>query len=372
VGQISAREHARLADVRAALSAIQDGDDRVQMDAILTELRELLGLEQAALFHFEKQASRIVLERVQVAGARQSGPEIFALAKEHFRGSRRWALYDPLRPEPEQRNRAMVVSASLETLARGANTREAREAKAGAELGLNRRQLRDRLAAFERTDKEVLHPMGWAGREQVRVLLCDGDTLMGWLGGTGFGLGAREMALLQAVAPAFHQRLKFERLIASAEIARAGMAAALEALGAPAFIVDAEGRVHHANTFGSALLGDPTFRSRLELGISGQEPLPGLELTAIRSKGLPSLSLAIVREVIQAPDARLADAATRWTLTRRETEVLNRLVQGETNKVIAANLGCAEATVEIHVTRLLAKARAPSRVALAISYWRGP
>jgi DNA-binding NarL/FixJ family response regulator len=103
--------------------------------------------------------------------------------------------------------------------------------------------------------------------------------------------------------------------------------------------------------------------------------MPGVELTPVHADGQCNgalrLTLAILRGSAAGPDARLAAAAKRWRLTPRETDVLKRVVvEGEPNKVIAANLGCSEATVEVHVTRLLAKAGASSRVALAIAYWR--
>jgi DNA-binding CsgD family transcriptional regulator len=62
--------------------------------------------------------------------------------------------------------------------------------------------------------------------------------------------------------------------------------------------------------------------------------------------------------------AQLAAAATRWSLTPRETEVASWIVRGATNQRIAAELGCAEHTVEVHVTRILAKSDLTSRAEL--------
>jgi DNA-binding NarL/FixJ family response regulator len=45
-------------------------------------------------------------------------------------------------------------------------------------------------------------------------------------------------------------------------------------------------------------------------------------------------------------------------------------VQGETNKAISARLGCAERTVEVHVTHVLGKAQVESRSALIAKFFQ--
>jgi DNA-binding NarL/FixJ family response regulator len=59
-----------------------------------------------------------------------------------------------------------------------------------------------------------------------------------------------------------------------------------------------------------------------------------------------------------------AAAAVRWELGRRQADVLALVVRGCPNKLIARTLGCAENTVEYHVTELLRKARVRSRTEL--------
>lgn len=55
-----------------------------------------------------------------------------------------------------------------------------------------------------------------------------------------------------------------------------------------------------------------------------------------------------------APDALFQDAARRIaTLSRREGEVLDLLVAGRANKVIAHELGLSERTVEVHRARMM-------------------
>jgi len=69
---------------------------------------------------------------------------------------------------------------------------------------------------------------------------------------------------------------------------------------------------------------------------------------------------------------RVAASARRWGLTARETEVLPLVVEGLTNKEIAARIGCEEGTVEVHVSKILKKSGAGNRAGLATLVWEGP
>jgi DNA-binding NarL/FixJ family response regulator len=60
---------------------------------------------------------------------------------------------------------------------------------------------------------------------------------------------------------------------------------------------------------------------------------------------------------------RLETIVARYELTPRQAEVLRMLVRGASNRAIAGSLDCAERTVEIHVTAILAKLDVESRSA---------
>jgi DNA-binding NarL/FixJ family response regulator len=84
----------------------------------------------------------------------------------------------------------------------------------------------------------------------------------------------------------------------------------------------------------------------------------------------PGYYFAVLRHAITVPEgatdaeARLAVASRRWTLTPRQAQVLEQISRGLSNAQIADQLGCAEATVEIHVSRVLDRAGVDSRASL--------
>jgi DNA-binding NarL/FixJ family response regulator len=53
-------------------------------------------------------------------------------------------------------------------------------------------------------------------------------------------------------------------------------------------------------------------------------------------------------------------------LTARETQVLELVVEGETNKEIAADLSIAEDTVKIHLRNILEKLHLQNRIQAAV------
>lgn len=69
------------------------------------------------------------------------------------------------------------------------------------------------------------------------------------------------------------------------------------------------------------------------------------------------------------PRPRLERALREHRLSPRQVEVLGLLADGLANKEIAAHLGCAENTVETHVTALLRKWNTDSRTRLIARFW---
>ena len=56
-----------------------------------------------------------------------------------------------------------------------------------------------------------------------------------------------------------------------------------------------------------------------------------------------------------AKPARSAEPGARFDLTDRETEILGRLVNGDSNRQIARALFISDRTVAVHVSRILDK-----------------
>jgi DNA-binding NarL/FixJ family response regulator len=77
---------------------------------------------------------------------------------------------------------------------------------------------------------------------------------------------------------------------------------------------------------------------------------PYFPLTAVQ-QGLPKRAQAL-----ELPQVAVEAASrTRWKLTPRENEILDRVVQGKANKVIACELQIDEDTVRKHVSAILRK-----------------
>jgi DNA-binding CsgD family transcriptional regulator len=75
--------------------------------------------------------------------------------------------------------------------------------------------------------------------------------------------------------------------------------------------------------------------------------------------------------VLRQEGAPVRTASSRLGLTPRQAEVFALLVRGQSNKAISAQLGCAIATVEVHVSAILSRAGVDSRLTLCARYWDG-
>ncbi|MBX3208901.1 MAG: helix-turn-helix transcriptional regulator [Labilithrix sp.] len=219
---------------------------------------------------------------------------------------------------------------------------------------------------------EAVAPHGLGDRDQLRALVCDGPSLLGWVGAfrpTPFT--AREVRLFDSLVPALQQRLSMERQLEDAPAVLAMLGAALEAIPGAAYVI--RGRsIAHANAMGRAVLdADPVVRRSELLAFVDGHRREGVSVMPIASRGSAEHVLVVDRRSRADTSAALRDAQLRWGLTPRQLEVLGELVRGEPNKTIAVTLGCSERTVEIHVTALLRKAGSSSRSELVARFWTG-
>ena len=74
----------------------------------------------------------------------------------------------------------------------------------------------------------------------------------------------------------------------------------------------------------------------------------------------------VFRQAATPPAAAEAPAPSAGALSPRETDILRGIARGDSNKVIARDLGIAETTVKIHVQHILRKLGVSSRVQVAV------
>ena len=112
-----------------------------------------------------------------------------------------------------------------------------------------------------------------------------------------------------------------------------------------------------------------SIRRAMELGISGYLPLSsGVESVVHAVRCIHNGGMAIESNIL----SKMAMSLRSRGLTRREVEVLQLIMQGLRDKVIAHRLECGVETARSHVKAILMKLGASSRVeAVAIARRRG-
>ena len=147
----------------------------------------------------------------------------------------------------------------------------------------------------------------------------------------------------------------------------AELAGLLEPLPVPAFLVGTSAAPLYANAAARSLLeSDPAgTRALLLAGIKGRNP------SAVRAARLSLRCWMVVVQNRQDPAPLVAAARARWGLTPRQADVLRLVGRGLSNRAVGQTLGCAESTVELHVTALFQKAQCESRAALVAKLWSG-
>lgn len=141
----------------------------------------------------------------------------------------------------------------------------------------------------------------------------------------------------------------------------AALQAALDAVGAPALIVEQNGDVVCSSVAAQALLSQtPEMQRQLSSVIEGAGLRSGdWEVTSVLRSGGCAWSLLVLRAGV-AP-------AEKWRLTARQTDVLALVARGMTNTAIGETLGIGVGTVEFHIAAIFDKAGVSSRAALLAS-----
>jgi DNA-binding CsgD family transcriptional regulator len=316
-------------------------DSPPSLESLMEPLRELLGTEKTLSYVLRPRDQGLSVEAL--FGARF--PVRFGSVFDRWLIGRSidFAAYHPIRPERWQRN---VVFSMEDLKRRGAMPPE------GTSLV-----------------RELWPQAGLLGQDQLRVLVCDGPSLLAWVGAYQTEpFDVRQRRLLAALVRPLRSRLLLERQVGAMGSTRAALDAALEALGRAAFVVGASGEIRHANAAGRALVDAqrPRVTRSLADAVRRRPTEMPFELTPLRTHGTPAgyLAVANLDTGEDARAGRAASAAARWRLTPRQGEILEHIANGLTNRTIAACLGVSERAVELHVSAIFDRAGVESRAAL--------
>lgn len=101
--------------------------------------------------------------------------------------------------------------------------------------------------------------------------------------------------------------------------------------------------------------------------MSSEALIKSLDLVALGEPVFPAAILDTFSKDVAGPPKPLHDLMqVSRPLSERETEILRRLVQGDSNKVIARQLDITEATVKVHIKAILRKIQVKNRTQAAI------
>lgn len=313
------------------------------LDPIVPLVRDLLEADQSIAYRLDVRDASLGIDFAFGCGVGPQ-PRFHGLASAFLaRSGRQVTAYRVPVPAPKERNTVHLL-----------DTEKARKQFAEAPIV-----------------RDLFPLLGLRGQDQIRVLICDGSHLLAWVG--AFRLerfGPREAERLEMLVEPLGRRLKLEENLRRLSVKGAALDVAMDALGSPAFILDARGRVVHANQAGRALSREER-ANVVEKGkgvLSGTRDDPALSLLRVQAAGLPSHSL-LVQHPSDSRDERLTAFARCWGLSPRQREVLREILEGKTNKVIGAKLGIQESTVELHVTSLMRKVAVENRSELISAFW---
>lgn len=203
--------------------------------------------------------------------------------------------------------------------------------------------------------RALLSGFGVDALDVMRVVVCDGPTFLAWVGVLRRAeFTEDERAAFAQVVPPLRRHLALALRLRQAELFEAGLGAALEALGEPAFLFRRDGRLVASNRAAGELdLAPAELRERLGRALSGSAAEWSVQHVG---GGAEPEGYLVTRRCRGGRSRPLAAAARRWNLTRAEARVLAWLAQGRSNKEIAQALDCSVRTVEIHASAILRKA----------------
>jgi DNA-binding CsgD family transcriptional regulator/PAS domain-containing protein len=365
VTPLDSTDRAFLADIRGRLDTVEPGAD--VLHALMDTLREGLRAERAVAYGVELAPDHYAASFCHGSGFPQSPGELLGTLNGFLHQQPNpWGYFDPARPAPAQRNRALHFRPHAETEAVEAPLHDTRMG-AWRRLGIGPSEqalVRERVHEGAVT---LYRQLRMENMFQLRALVCEDSALLAWIGVLrSEPFTPREQRLLQELVPSLLRRMEWETRLRQAGLMGAALEAALEQIVQPAYVLTSTGRVVYANSAGRARVERVPHSLAEAIRLQGQGMLPPPQTTVspLHVRGLAPHYLVVDRSAEAQATGRVYALAARWGLTGREAEVLEHIIQGASNKGIAARLGCAERTVEVHVTHLLRKAEVESRSAL--------
>lgn len=272
-----------------------------------------------------------------------------------------WSLYDPDGVEPVQRNRVLAVETVRSISERHLPAFVVRAVRSPGERDRRLEQVQAASWWYQR--------WGTVDARTLRVILCDGQRMLGWVGGMQHArFDARAKALFSALVGPMQRRFCLEEHLVDG-LSAALVPALLEEIAGAAYILNAKRQIVAMN--GRARTNVAKTRGHAErIAEAGPDGAnPDVTVVDLSARGVPRHSLVIERST-DAPAPELAMALrARYRLTPREVEVLVQIGKGMTNRAIAIALRCGERTVETHVSRILEKTDQASRAELVALVW---
>jgi DNA-binding CsgD family transcriptional regulator len=317
-----------------------DGDGA--FGATLERVRTFLELDNLLLWCPLERTKGWGVERIEATGF-PSASRLGGLLLDYLQHAPyRFWFFDPIYPESDQRDRVVDTIEMVGTTAYRSS----------------------------RIFGEVIDPLGFGQHREVRALICDGRNLVGWVGSLhGKPIHPEQRVRLNSLLPALRLRLLADRAIRARTQTAASIAAALDRIGPPAFIVSANGEVLATNRSARARLDEDRASSTQELdAILHGQSAEYAERIALRGSGSPPALLIVMPDrSIGYVEQCVVRASQEWGLTPRQCDVLRLVVRGQSTAAIAEQLGVGERAIELHVTVLLERSRTTSRTGLVAS-----
>ncbi len=356
----------QLEELAAFLEVIREEEPEA-LPRVIRELSRLLGAKKALAFGVRVEDGRVSLAFAHAAGDLPGGELALQFHALLAAGTAR-LLFNPAKPEANQRNVPLALPPLVQIFSNGVMVRRARR---GRPIHLWPAGGHDSLAHRQQTEK-LLRAAGVHDDFVLRALICDGSKLLAWVGVFQPTEPTEEQReIFSAVIPALQKRLKMERLVGKTAFNAGALEIVLDKLSAPAFLISSDGAIVGANSEGRLVAGTHCqgLEQRLRDSLASPGPQSPYDLIRLSWAGVPDHFLAVERPGLREHTNRLDRAVRQWSLRKQGAKVLSRLVQGDPNKAIAAKLGCAESTIELHVTQILRQAGVDNRGALIAKFW---